>query len=228
MMASLFIPVVVHAGIPSWAKNNSTRRTGENLITVCNGTGPSLDTARSSALKSCQLSASQFFAKHVSIKSVSVETEKSVGFHEEVSSHEIIEGLLCNPQRDEINEYESQFSVWIECQFNLKNVKIMSVDKNTINQNNNTLDRLKDRALSTRDEPSLVKKVTVVSIPKCSSIIVRGSKSRQINCTSNPIQIPLEDDDREIIVRANGYLPKTIDLSEGRNDEFLQVFLENN
>lgn len=109
-MALLLLSVHANAKIPDWAAHNSTKLNGQILTTVCHGLGPSLDIARSEALKTCQSNSSQFFKSKIRIKSLSVETEKSVGFHQEITYADAIEGLNCDPQRDQTDESDSQFS----------------------------------------------------------------------------------------------------------------------
>jgi hypothetical protein len=224
-MAVTFIASVSHAKVPTWAANNSTKLTGSSLRTVCHGTGPSVEIARSEALKSCQLSASQFFKSKIKIKSLSVETEKSVGFHQEVSSDDEFSNLICDPIKDELEEVDSQYSIWIECKFNLNKVSVAHTDKPESPPNNKNLNELEPiKIKDTSDQQS--KYIFVTIIPKCESILVKGRSSRVVECSQNPLKIQVKDDDQEILIRTKGYKPKTIQVKGVNANETLQVLLD--
>lgn len=217
---------VGHAKVPTWAANNSTKINGSTLQTVCHGTGPSVDIARAEALKSCQVNASQFFQSKIKIQSLSVETEKSVGFHQEVSSDNEIEGLICNPTKDALEEVDSQFSVWLSCKFDLNRVKARPIDAPEPKAaEKNNLNNLESTEISHKDDYH-PKSIFLSTIPKCESLVIRGSSSRVIECTTNPIKVVLRDGDNEIIVRAKEYKPKTIKLGGVNENETIQVLLD--
>lgn len=224
-MALVFISSVGQAKIPSWAAHNSTKLNGQVLTTVCNGTGPSLDIARSEALKSCQLSASQFFKTKIQIKSISVETEKSVGFHQEVTNADAIEGLICDPQRDQIEENDSNFSVWLECKFDLKRVISTPIEQKNGSSDNSQLNTLETTKIESKQD-NQAKQIFISTVPKCDSVIIKGVRSRTVLCSQNPLKIQIKDDDEEIIIRAKGYKPKTIKAKGVNTNESIQVLLD--
>ena len=224
-MACTFITCVSHAKIPTWAANNSTKLNGSSLRTACHGVGPSVDIARSEALKSCQLSASQFFNSKVKIKSLSVETEKSVGFHQEVSSEDELSNLICDPIKDELEETDSQFSVWLQCKFDLNKIKtkpIMKITATAIKEDTNLAYSKPSKFISTNSNRTLF----LSTVPKCESIIIKGERSRTIDCKSNPVELSLYESDVEMIIRAKNYKPKTIELTNRSNNENLQILLD--
>jgi len=223
-MALLFLLADADAKIPEWAARNSTKLNGQILSTVCHGTGPSLDIARVDALKSCQSNASQYFKSKIRIKSLSVETEKSVGFHQEVMNDDEIDGLSCDPQRDETSETDSQFSVWIECKFDLQKVNV-SPTKSTDAVANTGLNRLESSKIDVTPDIQ-AKHIFISTVPKCESAIVRGVASRTIQCSQNPLKIQINDTDDEILIRANGYRPKSIKLKGVNSNETIQVLLD--
>lgn len=224
-MALLLLSSNARAKVPDWAINNSTKLNGTVLTTVCNGVGPSLETAKNEALKSCQGTASQYFSSKIKIKSVSVETEKSVGFHQEISSEEVIDGLNCEPQRDQINESESQFNVWLECKFDLKKISKGKVEEESEVPNNTHLNTLEPSKIkSTEDIQG--KYVFISTVPKCETVIIKGFTSRVIQCSQNPLKIQIKIGDEELLIRANGYKPKTIKIKGVNSDETIQVLLD--
>lgn len=224
-MALLFLCVRVNAKIPDWAAHNSTKLNGQILTAVCHGTGPSLDIARSEALKSCQSNASQFFKSKIKIKSLSVETEKSVGFHQEITNAEEIDGLSCDPQRDQIEESESQFNIWLECKFDLKKVSTSPIEEKSESPDNSKLNTLEpSKVNSNKDIQS--KYIFISIVPKCESAIIQGATSRTIQCNENPLRIQIKDDDDMILIRAKGYKPKTVKVKGVNANETIQVLLD--
>jgi hypothetical protein len=225
IMAHLLLSVEASAKIPDWAARNSTKLNGSILTTVCHGSGPSLNLARTEALNACQSNASQYLKSKIKIKSMSVETEKSVGFHQEVTSEGEIDGLNCDPQRDEIDESDSQFKIWIECKFDLKKATLTNVEQIPASPNNSRLNNLESAAVKVN--PDLQEKYIFVStVPKCESLLVKGSAARTIQCNKNPLKIHVKADDVEIIVRAKGYKPKTINVKGVNANDTIQVLLD--
>lgn len=225
IMAFALIASASHAKVPTWAASNSTKLNGSSLHTVCHGLGPSVEIARSEALKSCQLNASQFFKSKIKVKSLSVETEKSVGFHQEVSSDDEFSNLICDPTKDELEETDSQYSVWIECKFDLNKASVTHTDKPEGSPNNKNLNELElIKIKDTSDQQA--KYIFVSIIPKCESILVKGTFSRVVECSQNPLKIQVKDGDKEFVVRAKGYKPKIIQVGGISANETLQVLLD--
>lgn len=225
LMALLLLPVHANAKIPDWAAHNSTKLNGQILTTVCHGIGPSLDIARSEALKTCQSNASQFFKSKIRIKSLSVETEKSVGFHQEITNADAIEGLSCDPQRDQIDESDSQFSVWLECKFDLKKVSVTPIEQKIESPENSLLNTLEPSKVNFKPDVQ-GKFIFISTVPKCESIIIKGQGSRTIQCIENPLKVQIKNDDSEILIRAKGYKPKTINTKGVNANDTIQVLLD--
>lgn len=224
-MAIALMSSLANAKIPAWAASNSTKLSGSLLTTVCHGVGPSVDVARGEALTSCQLNASQFFKSKIKVKTLSVETEKSVGFHQEVSSEDELSNLICEPVKDEIEESDSQYSIWIQCKFDIARTKskpIEAANATELKENNN-LTYFKPSKI---ESSSLTKTIFLSTIPKCESIIVKGGQSRTIDCKSNPMELSIYNSDVEMIIRAKNYKPKTIGLKNRENNEDLQILLD--
>lgn len=225
IMALTIVGSVGQAKIPTWASSDSTKLTGSILRTICHGVGPSVDLARNEALKSCQTSASQFFRSKIKIKSLSVETEKSVALHQEVSSEDEIEGLICDPLRDQLEELDSQYSVWLECKFDLSHIKVTPVEMPSSQKSEENL----NLAVNT---PALIankkieKTLLISVVPSCESIIIKGQKSRTVDCKTNPIELDIFGSDTEALIRAKDYKPKSIRLENRRDYETIQVLLD--
>lgn len=225
IMAITITSSMANGKVPTWAASNSTKLNGSLLTTVCHGIGPSVDIARSEALTSCQLSASQFFKSKINIKTLSVETEKSVGFHQEVSSDEELSNLTCEPTKDQLEELDSQYSVWIECKFDISKTKSKPVEAKPADElkENNNLSYSKPSKVASS---SLSKTLFLSTVPKCESIIIQGERARTIECKSNPIELNIYNSDTEMIVRAKNYKPKVINLKNRSNNEDLQILLD--
>jgi hypothetical protein len=225
IMAAVLASSIANAKVPAWAASNSTKLTGSLLTTVCHGVGPSVDIARSEALTSCQLNASQFFKSKINVKTLSIETEKSVGFHQEISSDDEVSNLVCEPVKDELEESESQYSFWIECKFDISKTKSKPTEAEIAiekNENNNL-----SYSKPSKVEPNkLTKTLFLSTVPKCESIIIKGDRPRTIDCKSNPIELSIYISDVEMIVRAKNYKPKTISLKNKDNNENLQILLD--
>lgn len=225
IMTYFFIPVMAEAKIPEWAARNSTKLNGSVLTTVCHGTGPSLDIARTAALQSCQSNASQFLRSKIKIKSLSVETEKSVGFHQEITNSDEIYGLSCDPQRDQTDESDSHFTIWLECKFDLKKASSKAVEQENETPDNSSLNTLESSKINS-DQDFQNKNIFVSSVPKCESIIIKGIRSRTIPCVQNPLKIQIKNGDEELLIRAKGYKPKTIKVKGANANDTIQVLLD--
>jgi hypothetical protein len=217
------------ADIPAWAKKDTIKKNGSILMSICQGTGPSQTLARKDAINNCLVSARQFLNSEINIKTLSTETEKSVGFHQEIEESGLIKKLVCTPKRDETIEKDSQFQVWIECQFDLR--AVVHTSTNEVSESRNPVER--DNLTTVKASP-IVKtdsdnfEVTLMVVPKCDSVLIRGKKLRSINCDSNPLKIVADNLDTQIIVRANGFQSKTIKITNEVKNETVQIFLERN
>lgn len=201
-----------------WAKSNNENLVGSLYTVSCYGEGPALDIARHQAKNDCLIAASRQVNSTYKIKTLSVETETYAGLHQEVESNSRITGLICIPKKEDIEELGSQFKVWIQCEFNLSKIKI----ENALQENETT----KATASIKSSEKEIL---SIYSVPKCTSIIIEGKKPRILPCNHNPISIVTMPEDKTILIRADGYRPKTINLSElvNRKDS-IRVILEGN
>lgn len=217
--------------MPTWAKKNATKKIGSNLTSACEGTGPSASLARKEAITNCQVVARQFLDGEIKVKSLSVETESSVGFHQEVQESGVVKNLVCDPQKEETSEKDDQFQVWIQCRFDLAKATVANdPDKATPTK----LDSASVNGLASSKPSASVpadidhQLIFIEVVPQCESVIIRGKKPRTISCDTNPLRISLDGSEEEMLVRAKGYQPKTVLIQKGGVRETLRIFLDRN
>jgi hypothetical protein len=238
--ANLISSISMADGIPQWAQQDSQRRSGNTYGVICSGDGPSIDLARSAATESCHSSATQQLKTNITVKALSVETERDVAFHQEVSQEtQFYEGLSCLPEKEAVETQGNSFRVWLMCRYNLEKVKIVTKPSEanaeprsgSMIENKGELTKVNEsgRAIATgRYLKDKNRTLTIASIPPCSELIVRGNKpAKVVQCVANPMPVIIGPDESEIVVRARGYLSKTISLSNRKDvDDDVQVVLE--
>lgn len=242
----LFLAAVIFEtalAIPSWAQKQGQSLNGQIYKSVCSGTGPSVDLARTAATQSCKGSAMQMLQKETSVKGLSIETDSGVAFHQEIQETAKYKNLTCFPEREEVEQSDGAFVVWIQCRFDLSKVTLAdSVDEDKTTSSSSTVEK---KSLQQDELTRLSTKVvgtpgtyqqgtdqsvlSITSIPQCTDLLVSGKRSRVEKCSSNPTRIILYADDTQIIVRAKGFMPKKINtnLTERKNHESIRVILEN-
>lgn len=65
------------------------------------------------AIDGCVASASDHLRTTVKVKSLTIETEKDIASHLEVSSVQTFDGLNCGKLKEEIVEIDSAYKVWV-------------------------------------------------------------------------------------------------------------------
>lgn len=230
--------------MPPWAKQDTQKLQGKLLSIVCSGTGPSVDLARADAIQGCQASASRHVAGDVRVQTLSVETERDAVLHQEVEQQVTVSNLMCQPDREEIEENGDGFRVWLQCRFDLSKAKtkanaaetdehLGSKSESSIS-NRDALRQFRKRSIQANKSgsynPSQMKTtLSIASVPACDSLVIRGRTPRTLPCKSNPMPVVIESGDERIIVRARDHMPKTIELSKtGRRpaDESVEVILD--
>ena len=210
--------------VPSWAKENTITKNGQYVTSTCEGTGPSVAVARQVAIQNCQFSVSQFLNGEVKINSLSVETERNVGYHQQVEQNIEVKNFNCEPLKDEIIQNSDGYAFWIKCRFNTK--QILTLNKVSSPQVNDV--GLKSVAALKSKDVMDGKILVLETIPQCDSILIKGMKARTIECATNPLSLVLYEKDEQLIIRLKSYQPKTINLKEGIKNEKLSVLLERN
>jgi hypothetical protein len=201
-------------GAPAWALRDTQRLDGRIFSVVCSGSGPSIGLARQEALDSCKASAVQQLATEITVKSMSVTSESQAAYQQEVVNLSQVSGLSCVPRREEAGESEAEVRLWLLCEFDLSKARVVARARAD--------DGWGESGFLARRKPGSVisderKVLTLAVVPACSDLIVRGGgPAKRSPCTRNPVSVVLDPEDRELIVRARGYLPKTIFLGPER------------
>ncbi len=209
MLALLIALPRLGLGAPSWFTENGQRFSGSFYEVSCRGSGPSAYHARQEALDQCRLTAASAIQSKIGVSSVSIQTERDVALHEQVSQRQEYSGLVCDPIREAIEETETQSNAWITCRFDLGKVTVAE-----------------ESAKSSGPAVALSNKrrVTIATVPACESILIEGSSPRIIRCNTNPQTFLLKPGDTKLIIRAIKHLPKELPVSE--LPESLDIVLE--
>lgn len=225
LLALVFLPVATAwARLPDWASRDTQRREGNILRLVCAGSGPSIGFARRDALDSCRVSAAQQVANDLSVKSLSISSERDVAYQQEVLNQTHVTGLTCLPRREQIVQKDAEITLWLLCEFDLSKAR---AERGREPQSDRESDA-DDFAAGSYVVDDERKVLTITSVPGCSDMIVRGSgPARVVPCDHNPVSIVLRPGDGEIILRAPNHFPKSIFLGPKREVRgYVQIILE--
>lgn len=227
---------------PDWAKGDSFVRNGKILTVICKGEAPlgASDVAHKLALQECRNSAISQLQTDFSQKSLTIETEQDVSFHSETATDQNYSGIDCDLLKNQIEDSKEEgiTRAFIRCRFDLSKAKVATkLNAETPSQqgeklvSNITEDKVESNfAPDQKVERSNRQQLTISSIPKCDSILFKGS-GRFVKCGSNPITVLVFPDDTEIIIRKKGFKPKHIELTKDRKTkqskeiEQIEVFL---
>jgi hypothetical protein len=201
----LVISSPVLAETPKWAIQAPAKVSGAILV-GCHGEGPDRSTAYQSALNECRSLASDTLTHNFEVRTLSVETEKRSGYHEEVSSNYKVSGLECEVKKIQ----EEGQDIWLLCSFLTKNVHIMETPKIS----------------HSLDIVSSNKQVILSTFPKCESILVLGANGRKVKCGSNPMILIVKEGDQELVIRSGAYKPAHVYPEAWQNSQPLAVYLE--
>jgi hypothetical protein len=196
---------------PCWASpawfTEPAKLTAHALTVACDGTGPSRGTAIQDALASCAEIATSRLQSKFDIKTITIESEKDAGVHQEIKSDTKYAGLKCKPVHEDVAETDLGYRAYEQCEYDLKEIKELVGTP------------------PPKDAPGLMKStssgdptsLTISSVPACESILVISGKSPRIErCHGSPTTILLNPSDGEIVVRAIGFQSKTLKLAHPR------------
>lgn len=201
--------------MPSWAKQGGQRLNGSIYEVICSGRGPDIDLARSEAMRACSLFAAREVPGSVQVRSLTVESERSVGFHEELSENLTLTGLICRPQREEVEESRGELTLWLQCEFDLSKARV--TDKGASEESAEAVaDRESPRSPSRPTARSGRRLIAMTTVPTCDTILVRGAHPRVVECDGDPVTLVIGPEDRQLIVRARDYQPESLNLSRLR------------
>lgn len=253
-MYILFLPLtlavssVFAAKKPDWVSSSETiRRSGSDVIILCEGQGIAKDLAIKSALQQCaSLASEQVDGQNTEIKSVIIETEKDPPkLHQEISKNSTITGLRPKIEKDHTERDEDGgYVVTLLVRYDLNSAKLIPIGEPApkVDDENTSSTLAVDNVLSSPSNSGVKRKNLVQSanrvvslsvIPKCDDILIRSKSSRTLTCSTMPMTIAIDvSSDREIIIRAKNYLTKTLKINQQRSPatnydvERIQVQLE--
>ena len=212
----LTMSCLAQAKVPAWAKD-SLKRHGQKVSTVCSGKGVSVDSARAEALVGCKSTASNELSTKTRFKSLIVETESELALHSSSESDTEYKNLKCNQLKEEVTELEGQFEVWLQCEFNLSVAEVKEIEPTQETDSILSAESIDSKPIKTKQDLEFAdsrRSILISTIPGCDSIIIKGKQPRVLKCDRNPASIIIEKDDKELIVRKNGYRPKTLKTKE--------------
>lgn len=222
----LTVSCFAHAKVPAWAKD-STKRIGNKVTTVCSAKGVSVDEARADSLIGCKSTATNEFSTTTKFRSLIVETESELALHSSSESDAEYKNLKCVQLKEEITELDGQFEVWQKCEFNLSVVEVKEASPAQANDSILNAEAIESKPIQIKKELDFNesrRSILISSIPGCDSIIIKGKMPRVIKCDRNPASLIIEKSDKELVVRKNGYRPKTLktkELMEGEDESFI-------
>jgi hypothetical protein len=199
------------SGEPSWSKDMP--RLANKLFQVsCHGLGPDKAIAYQLAQDQCRSIAVNQLGGRFNVKTLSMESEQDAGFHQEVTSKNDVYGLFCDVKKSHEEESEGSYHVYLRCQFDASSIKIVP--------------KIQKQEFAAKIPMRSPKRNLIVStVPQCNSIIVNSDVIRFVRCTGNPQIVSVDESTTHLTVRAKGYQPKDVELS---NEETLDVYLERN
>ena len=197
------------------------------MVLPCHGYGPDRDVAIRLAINQCRSLAVNQLNTSFTVNSLSVETERSVGFHEEVTSNEQVSGLDCEIKDQYEAKTDTGVDAWVLCKMSVSKAKIAPVKNFSADVQNEASDRHIDKKEIVQ---SRNKQLIVSSVPHCETILIRGKLTKLVRCDSNPQTVMVEPSDKEIIIRASGYRPKHVRISGDRESatetEIVDAYLD--
>ena len=225
--------------VPQWAQSNATKMNGRIFQTVCSGVGPSVDLARGEAIRGCKSSAADMLQDSGTVRSMVIETNQEVAFHQSIEDSIKYRGLRCDPLKEAVEEAESgRVQVWLLCRFDLSKASVgeereplAAANRDLTDKVEQHMTRLKDESVTLgRDKVSEERMVlNVASVPPCRQISVRGARPRVVPCSGHPAAIVIFPGDETLLIDAKGYMPKSLNLrsKKWKNHDSIQVILEN-
>lgn len=224
------------------------KREGNNLTVTCEGFGADKSISLKQATDQCRSIASDYVkGSSFRVQQLALQDNEQSYWHSEVSSELQVTGLACQPLKETTTSNEiEEYKTTLTCRFDLSKAKAVPISEmQSVSQgDDSTEDRLVKNAVQIQEVPkskgSIAKKefvkseaqqILIASVPMCFAILVRGQRPRSIKCTQNPQSVLIHTaSDRQLIVKARGYLPRTILLS-GRKPassetEVIHVYLE--
>jgi hypothetical protein len=211
-------------------------RVGKSIKITCQGEGVTKDLAEIDARERCDERVANEFKSTINVKEITISGDKDSAMDREVATQSCVLGLVCQKPNFATCEDEGSFQTWRSCEYD---IGVLSEGTETqchpnskapayqlpANEMSGIRSRIniKDRGNHRRGDGYLL---SVTVVPKCDDVLIVGAMSRKLPCTTNPLRVSIQPQDREVIVRAKGYLPKTLIL-EGRGKETeVEIYLD--
>lgn len=212
----LFLLPITANAIDDW-RHAPTSMQGKVLQTTCEGDAPSSSLAKGSAIKNCQAFASDYLSSELKVSRLSVETEKDVAFHQAVSSKATYKNLMCDVQKEQVEERDGSFKAWVRCKFDLSTVKSEPIADAQEEEEQPTQQHLDQEFVLPDRIESDKRIVDIFTSPACDSILVESGTSKVIRCNGNQQTVVLDRQPARVLIRKSGYPPITVGDSELRN-----------
>lgn len=237
------MPAIADCVAPAWAGSNRIHREGSIVTVSCEGAGATQELSGIEARDRCDSQAALEYRQTVNVKELVVSTDKDSAMHREVAAETCLVGVTCHDPMEMVCENDGSTRTWRRCTYHMAEIRegsptecrdlnssqksVASGDavsnRSSLGQINQKV-KVKDAGRYERGE-NYVLRVSVV--PACDDIVINGSSGRRLQCKTNPVNVPVRSSDRELIIRAKGYLPKTIQLNQqGGVESHVSVYLD--
>lgn len=211
---------------PPWWTADPVVRNGRTLTVQCLGEGATLELSEMEARDRCDARAILEFRSVVATKEVVVTTDYDSASHRETEDKTCVIGVVCKDPKIISCESDGVSKTWRRCVFDSSSLKEGTAKEcgtasTGSNEGATSLRRRQTVPGAGKQESGTAYIATVSVTPKCTDIVVTGSNGRRVTCTGNPMRVPIQPGDEELIIRAQGYLPKTVSV-----ERVINVYLD--
>lgn len=212
---------------PAWSKSTTVKRNGSRLIVLCDGEGATADLAETEARDKCDARAALEYRSTVNVKELTVSTDHDAASHREVTDETCVLGLVCNRPKSYSCEQDGETHAWRRCLYDLSQVHegTCAATNGTNNDPGHIAQKVAVKDAGSFSSATNTYVISISATPPCDDLVINGKVGRRIKCKHNPMRLTVKPGDREIIVRAKGYLPKTLDLRNLSEDP-VDVYLD--
>lgn len=224
---------------PSWYSQSQVVRSHDAVTVSCKGTGGTQELSELEARNRCDSRVALEYRTRVHVRDIAVTTDKDTASHRKVEEDTCVAGVKCIDPFTWSCESKGASTTWRRCTYELSALREGSAEECRQAKANfrSTTDVLANRS----DLRTIEKKIHAVGgayertdsyvlniavTPKCDDIMVIGSKARRLECRRNPVQMTIQPGDTELIIRSEGYMPKSLELNGVSEDGKVKVFLE--
>jgi hypothetical protein len=190
-MLALLFSLISSSYASNGSQSDLPKRIGKTLTISCRGEASDRYIAMRLALDQCRSLATEFLKTSFTVRSLTVQTNHDSSFHSEISSSNNLTGLECKIIKKEEAEKDGVATVALDCEYDTSKLTITSIAQRPVSDVNS----------------SVVRSIVLSSIPICSDIVLTGLRARTIKCSVNPLRLTLYPEDKEVIIRADGYKP---------------------